>query len=268
MEGSESPSEVVLTHWPGSSAAWDYGRARPFRHDTAIGLYYAPNRLPPGATRSVSFSYGLGTISSTRTKNARLSLMARGPFRAGGQFWVVALVQNPESGQQVRLELAKGLTFDAQHEATKELKAGSDYAQLSWLVQIAPSALGNRTLTAFTESDDVSEVYDIEVQPRDTGMTLIMNENVKSGRAFWVSAFVRYARDEQTVELTLPAEFKLREGHTTKTLIPKTDGYSRIDWLVEAPRNKTGNFAIAVKLLPDGSVEKASVHVQAGSLIE
>ena len=101
-EGEERPSELVLSHWPGSDAEWDYDRSEPFGHDSAAGIYYAPRPLLPGQTRSVGFSYGLGTISSTATKNSRLSLTAGGPIRAGSSFWLVALVNSPRPGRPSR----------------------------------------------------------------------------------------------------------------------------------------------------------------------
>lgn len=268
MEGSEAPSEVILTHWPGSDAEWDYDRDAAFGSDTAIGLFYAPRRLPPGGTRTVGFSYGLGTISSTRTKNARLSLTAGGPFRAGGQFWIVALVQNPKAGQRVRLELPAGFRLGNDDAMAKEVTKGSAYAQLSWLVAIAPSAFGKRNLQAVLEPDNISESYEVTVQPRDAQIVIILGEHPKSGKPFWVSALIRNAQDGQSVDLSLPDEFKLHEGYSKRRSISQKEGYSRIDWLVDTPSNTAGEFEISVELRPDGIAEKVSLQLHAGSLID
>jgi hypothetical protein len=153
---SESPTEVILTHWPGSDAEWAYDTSAPFGTDTAIGIYYEPRLLAPNAVRSVRFTYGLGTISSTQSRNPSLSLTAGGPFRAGGKFWLVAIVQNPRSGQQVRVELPTGLTLAENETALKTVPESKTFTQVSWLVRIGPSAAGPVQVRATLQPENTS----------------------------------------------------------------------------------------------------------------
>ena len=47
---------LLLSHWPGENAAWNYNRRQPFGDDTAAGLYYSPAPLEPGRSRSLKLS--------------------------------------------------------------------------------------------------------------------------------------------------------------------------------------------------------------------
>ena len=110
-DGELRPDEVVLSHWPGSDAEWNYSRGASFVNDSAGRCYYPPTAIEPGVTPARSGSpTGSGTISSTATRNAKLSLTAGGPIRAGSSFWLVALVDQPRPGQTVTLVLPKGLS--------------------------------------------------------------------------------------------------------------------------------------------------------------
>ncbi len=82
--------------------------------------------------------------------DAQLSLMPRGPFRAGRPFWVSALVRNPRPAQTVTLNLPEGLTLAAGHTATlvlAEAPAGG-YGQVNWLVVSGARVEGRREITA------------------------------------------------------------------------------------------------------------------------
>jgi hypothetical protein len=264
----ERPVEVTLTHWPGTGAEWDYNRTAAFGSDTAIGLYYEPKPLPPGRQRLISFIYGLGTITSTQTKNAKLSLTAGGPFRAGGRFWLVALVQYPQPVQQVRLDLPSGLTFDPAHPASKPVPAGTDYTQVSWLVEIAPTTFGPAELKVTLDPGSVEERCRLVIEPRNARLTLVAKEPARSGRPFWVSALVQHAKAGQTVELKLSGGLAFAKGHGSGKPVPQGGSISQINWLIDVPARVSGDVVIAARLKPDGIDESTTVNVQASSLID
>ena len=264
----ERPDEVWLTHWPGSGAPWKYDLTWAFGHDTAIGLVYAPRNLEAGARRHLRFTYGLGSISSTVTKNARLSLTAGGPFRADGKFWLVALVQAPQAGQQVQVELPAGLRLAAGQDAGKPVAAGREYSQLSWLIEIDPAALGSLPVRAKLLPEGIEESQDIVVEPNDAALVLRVPQPVRSGRTFWVTALVRNPQPGQSVELVLPAGVTLADRENAAKPVPMGAKYAQVNWQVKSAPGTRGSLRFGVKLLPDGPSRDVSVDIEAGNLIE
>jgi hypothetical protein len=265
---AERPSEVVLTHWPGSSAEWMYGRTEPFGHDTAIGLYYVVQPMKPGDERLMSFNYGLGTISSTQSKNARLSLTAGGPFRAGGSFWLVALVQDPDVGQSVRLELPEGLTLDVDDQLTKEVMTDDAYCQISWLLSVDPGCFGAARINVTLEPDGISEEQELAIEPRDEVLTLAPQGPFRQGKPFWVVALVQVVQEGQQVELLLPDGLHLARGHESKQAAEPKPGFTQVNWLVNVSSGQHGRVAFSARLLPDGVEATAEIDIQPGSLID
>ena len=266
-EAEERPAELMLSHWPGSDAGWLYSRLVPFGQDTAVGLYYPPRPLAPGAARSLGFTYGLGTISSTATKNARLSLTAGGPIRSGSSFWLVALVNGPRRGQVVRLTLPAGLTARQPPSPSQPVPvaAEGEYTQLSWLVDVAPAVVGEVAVEAALEPGTVSERQTLTVRPPDAALTLVPHGPCRAGRPFWVSALVRHARAGQSVELDLPAGLALAEGHA-RTLDVSAGELAQVNWLIVPDSRAVGRHALAVRLRPDGGAARATVDVVPGDL--
>jgi len=264
----ERPDEVWLTHWPGSNAPWAYNRTRPFGHDTAIGLVYAPKNLEPGDRWHLRFTYGLGSISSTVTKNARLSLTAGGPFRADGKFWLVALVQAPQAGQQVQIELPAGLRLAKEHDAVKPVAAGRDYSQISWLIEIDPAALGSLPVRARLLPEEIVESQDIIVEPNDAALVLRVSQPVRSGRSFWVTALVRNPQPGQSVELVLPAGVTLADREQPAKPVTPGQKYEQVNWQVKCAPGTRGALRLGVKLLPAGPSRDLSVDVETGNLID
>ncbi|MFM9964539.1 MAG: hypothetical protein ACKV2Q_25330 [Planctomycetaceae bacterium] len=264
---AERPSEVILAHWPGGEAEWNYERA-PLRRDSAAGLYYEPRPLKPDEQRTVGFTYGLGTISSTKTRNAKLSLTVGGPFRSGGQFWVVALVQNAKAGQTVKLTLPEGMKLTDKHTSEQAVTAGVDVTQLSWLVMIDRSLIGNAELKATLEPDAAEERQSLTIQPRDARLTLIAKGPVQSGKPFWVVALVQNPRAGQTAELQLPAGLTLDPKHTASKPVPTNADYAQISWLVRAAQQQPGSREITVRLQPDAIQESTPVMIERGNLVQ
>ena len=263
----ERPSEVILTHWPGSNAEWDYDRTNPFGSDSAVGLYYEPRPLKPRQTRTISFTYGLGTISSTQTKNARLSLTAGGPFRAGGSFWLVALVQNPKAGQTVRLALPQGLSLTHNEQPVKPVVTDTAYSQLSWLVHAAPECLGNAEIKATLEPDGIQERQTILVEPPSSRLTLIAKSPVQAGKSFWAVALIRHPQASQEVTLTLPSGVSFASGESEKKPVPAGGDYAQVKWLLRAGSLPLENVSLQIRLAPGDAQASCSVDIQPGSII-
>ena len=141
---------------------WNYNRRQPFGDDTAAGLYYSPAPLEPGRSRSIGFSYGLGTISSTKTRNTRLSLTAGGPIRAGSSFWLVALVDDPRPGQTVKLTLPEGLTPRRPAASSQPVEGSGATTQLSWLIEVAPGLMGDVQVEATLDPGGITERLALE----------------------------------------------------------------------------------------------------------
>lgn len=172
------PDEVVISAWCSEDVAWDYyallgGDGHPLDRcgragdtpDSAIGLYYAARPLGPGEGREIVAYYGLGGISSTASRNARLGLTFNRNVRQGDTFWVTALVTAPRSGQTIRLELPSGLSFAAGHSAEQAVRPDGDYTQVSWQV-VADQPLNDAKIIARLQPDDIQESQSITVQPR------------------------------------------------------------------------------------------------------
>ncbi len=264
---AERPSEVILAHWPGGEAEWNYERA-PLRRDSAVGLYYEPRPLKPDEQRTVGFTYGLGTISSTKSRNAKLSLTVGGPFRSGGQFWVVALVQNPKTGQTVKLTLPDGMKLSDKHTPVQSVTAGVDVTQLSWLVLIDPSLIGNAELKATLGPDAAEERQSLTIQPRDARLTVIAKGPLQSGKPFWVVALIQHPRAGQTAELQLPAGLTLDSKHTPSKPVPASADYAQVTWLVRVAQQQSGPRELTVRLQPDAIQESTPVTIESGNLVQ
>jgi hypothetical protein len=258
----ERPSEVILSHWPGSDANWDYDRDEPFGHDTAVGLYYEPKRLEPGETRTIEFTYGLGTISSTRTKNARLSLTSGGQLQSGGKFWLVALVQNPRAGQAVKLTLPAGLSLKETGEARKPVPAGGGFTQVSWLVAAESSCAGDVEVTAALEPDGIQERQVLHIQPREARLRLVARGPFQAGRPFWAVAVVQHPKAGQSMELTLPQGLSLGAGETAKKDVPSSGAHSQVRWLLHADTEAVGVRELKARLEPEGIEERQAITIE------
>ena len=265
---SERPIEVVLSHWPGSNAIWNYDRNRPIGSDSAIGIFYEIRTLSPGESRYLAYSYGLGTISSTRTKNAKLSLSANGPFHAAGKFWLTVLVQNPRNGQQVRVCLPDGMAFAAEHSETKPvMENDAGFTQLSWLIQISRNCVGIRELDVSLTPDGATERQTISIQPPEARLTLLSRHAAAGGSTLWISALVRNPKQGQTVELSMPNDIILMKDHTHRKPVPTDGDVVQVNWLVRAGSRNNGQVQFRVKLNPDGIEDTCEINIEPSSLI-
>jgi hypothetical protein len=267
-EGEARPDTLLLSHWPGENAQWNYNRRQPFGDDTAAGLYYSPAPLEPGRSRSIGFSYGLGTISSTKTRNTRLSLTAGGPIRAGASFWLVALVDDPRPGQTVKLTLPEGLTPRRPAASSQPVEGSGATTQLSWLLEVAPGLLGDVQVEATLDPGGITERLALKVQPPDAKLSLMPHGPFRAGRPFWISALVKNPREGQSVALTLPDGLTLGDGH--KPTMPIAAGpagsYTQVNWLVVPGPRVEGRREVTARLSPDNVEGRAAIEIAPGDL--
>ena len=264
----DRPDEVTLTHWPGGDALWLYDRTRSLGGDSAAGFYFNPTTLPPSQMRSMGFTYGLGSISSTKSKNSRLSLTAGGPFHAAGSFWLVALVQEPQSGTALEIKLPPGLKLSAGHSASKSVSGNEKFSQTSWLVVSEPSSIGDHEIRVNLTPGDLEERQIIKIQPPLAKLTVRSPDKATAGKAFWVSALIRNPKQGQTVELILPKGLSFTADHAAQKSVAEKQDYVQVNWLVKSHARAMGVHRLLVNLTPDGSSADCAVALQVGNIID
>jgi hypothetical protein len=75
--------------------------------DSAVVIYWDPVPLPPGKTREVGFTYGLGNVASGES-GGKLLLTLGGRLVRDGELTLTALVSNPEKGERLTLTMPDG----------------------------------------------------------------------------------------------------------------------------------------------------------------
>ena len=268
VDQAERPSELVLAHWPGAFATWNFDRTTKIGKDSAAGIYFEPRNLRPGEVRTIGYSYGLGAISSTRTKNAKISLTAGGPFTAGGKFWLTALVQNPKSNQSLTVSLPEGLSVGSGESVTKPVPVGTEsFTQLSWLVQTTRSCIGDREVAVKLQPDETEERQVLTFRPPEAKLSLISRGEPVGGEKFWISALIRNPVPGQMAQLTLPAGVTLDAKHPAMKSVATDADVAQVNWLVRADVRTSGSREFKVRLTPEPVEEMCVVEIGAGKLI-
>ncbi|MBX3013607.1 MAG: zinc ribbon domain-containing protein [Caldilineaceae bacterium] len=180
LQGADAtrPDRLVISAWCETLGAWEYygalgGDDHPLQRcgqagntpDSAISLYFDPQALGPGASRTLITYYGLGGISSTESRNPTLSLSFNRQVNQGDEFWITTLVGMPKAGQSVRLDLPDGLVLSNGMPAEQPVTPGGNFTQISWRVT-AEKALNAATVTVQLSPDNLSESQSITVQSR------------------------------------------------------------------------------------------------------
>lgn len=166
LQGGETtrPDRLVITHWPGSSADWNFPLTD-LGHDSAVGLYYEPRSMARGESRTIVTCYGLGEISSAESGNACLSLSFERAVELKDKFWITALVIAPHAGQTACLALPAGLDFSDGYEPRQDVTLDGEYTQVSWRV-VAQSLFDDDLVQVTLEPDGITESQSISVRPR------------------------------------------------------------------------------------------------------
>jgi hypothetical protein len=256
---AERPDEVILSHWPGHEAVWNYDRTTPLGQDSAAGMFYDPITLAAGESRTMGFTYGLGSISSTGSQNAKLSLTAGGPFIAGGSFWLVALVQSPGFESNVQIELPSGMSLGPGETLSKPVVAKGNISQISWLVNVGTETVGPQEISVKVLPEAIVERQSLLIERAPVKLSLVAPSRTTAGSSLWVSALIRNPQGGQTAELILPAGLSYELGQTTKQQVPHGKGREQINWLLKSSLKMTGNQRLQVQLGPDKMSAEATI---------
>ncbi len=149
----EVPSRVSLTRPPGreikDKERWEIPML-PMQGDSAVVMYWPPEKLAPGKSRDVGFTYGLGSVAIGDT--ALVGVSVGGSFYKGGELTVVALVADLQA-KEIKLELPEGLTFNNESPAVQPVaaleKTGDNVqpSPVTWRVHVENSGEYNLTVT-------------------------------------------------------------------------------------------------------------------------
>jgi hypothetical protein len=104
----EGPNRVVVTQLGRLAPdGWNVIPA-PAMGDSAMGMFWDPQKLPPNGKRELVYAYGVGVASNPESEG-RVNLALGGSFEPNKQFTITAYVEDPLPGQTLTLELPKGM---------------------------------------------------------------------------------------------------------------------------------------------------------------
>ena len=105
----EGPSRVVMTNLGAcfNNNNWDIA-AIPANGDSAVGFFWEPREIKPGAKREVAYALGKGVASKLDNEGA-IKLDLVGSFEPNKMFTINAFVSDPAPGQSLTLELPDGM---------------------------------------------------------------------------------------------------------------------------------------------------------------
>ncbi|MFN4259959.1 MAG: hypothetical protein ACK4RK_11755 [Gemmataceae bacterium] len=134
--------------------------------DSAVVIYWNERPLPPGETRLMGFTYGLGSVSAD--DGGKLALTVGGSFVPGGEFTLTAYVHEPVAKQTVTLNVPEGfrLISGSATQAVPALaqNAASRNSPVTWRIQ-APKQSGTFELRV-DSSTNVSRVQTVRIRDR------------------------------------------------------------------------------------------------------
>lgn len=265
----EKPGRLDLTNWPRSNPSGWVLQAADLGNDSAIGIYYEPVSIPAGASRSVNFTYGLGSLTQEGgPRNAGLKLYSPGPFAANRPFQLTAFVRNPQAGQKVRVTLPQGLKLAEGEAAEKavELQPGVSITKVDWVVNPSDAAGGRLTIRADLVGGGLTDSLVVFVaNPKPVVRELLVTGSPAPGGRFRVTAQLMNPQAGMTATLVLPAGLALAPGQTPG--VPVTAGpVGQVSWLVDAARDRTGDAELVVRLTPNGTEGRRVVAVRPGEM--
>jgi hypothetical protein len=79
-------------------------------YDSAVTMYWREQALASDKTRTVGFTYGLGSVDASESEG-HLLLTVGGRLVRNGEFTLTALVHNPAAGEKLTLTLPTGFTL-------------------------------------------------------------------------------------------------------------------------------------------------------------
>jgi hypothetical protein len=103
----EKPNHVVLTRHGVGFGTWEM---QPMQSggDSALGVFWEPKEIKPGAKREFGYGYGQGIVLPVEG-DGQYQMQLGGSFEPGKLFTIAALVADPAPGQALTLELPEGI---------------------------------------------------------------------------------------------------------------------------------------------------------------
>lgn len=226
----EPPGRLLITHWPGTSLAWDIP-SRNLTGDSAVVLYWMDRQIKSGGKRVIGFAYGLGNVST----NDKLGVTLGGSFEPGQSFTVTAYVENPVPGQTVKLTLPDGLRL-LSPGATQSVAAGGGARKtgiVTWKAQVERPG-SYRLVVASSTGLSQAKLLSIGRAEGPVGgrFTLDLAGSFEPGREFNVLAKVIEPVAGQTLTLDLPAGLE-RVGGAPMRRVPEGVKEPLIVWKVK-----------------------------------
>lgn len=179
-EGVTSPDKAVIAWWVSlRDKPWEYSvdPTQTITRDSAVALFWEPEPLVPGASRTVTTSYGIAG-------NRGGSVFLTSPNASCGDRIPVSLfVNNFDASSlvdgQATLQLPAGLTLAPGEAATKSMGpiAPGGTGSVVWSVDVAPTASGDYRISAdatfrggraFQAEQTISVTCDIVTPPTPT----------------------------------------------------------------------------------------------------
>jgi hypothetical protein len=260
--GIEAPSRVSLTLWPVAGSATLLTYDVPVVHmqnDSAVVMYWPEKSLKAGESRTIGFAYGLGSVST----NDKLGLTLGGSFEPGQNFTVTAYVENPISGQTLRLELPEGLRR-AEGAETQKVVAGAggrNTSVVTWKVLVERTGVFRLKVNSST---GISQAKSIAIAqsaaPTGGKLTLDLQGSFEPGQTFTVFGKVSEPLDGQTLTLHLPAGLQKAEGGDTQRLSGSKDAV--VTWKVKVL--EPGKYPVRVSSSTGVAQTKTITIVQPG----
>src|SRR5262249_6215913 len=134
---------------------------------SAVVIYWNERLLQPHESRTVGFTYGLGSVAGSEG-GGKLAGTVGGAFVPGGEFSVTAYVAKPLPGQTGTLTLPEGMALieGVPTQAVPELPAGATTrnSPVTWKVR-APGREGNYSLRV-QSSTGAAQTQAVRVQAR------------------------------------------------------------------------------------------------------
>lgn len=146
VAGAEDPIKLVICRHPeikhGFNAKWEWeimamnepAGASP---DSCVVIYWPEEMLKSGETRTMAYTYGLGTVTSAGGGEGKVALSLGGQFQPGRTFTVTAYVKDATDGQKLTLRLPAQVELEEDEQATKAItpEPGKGVSQVSWRVR-------------------------------------------------------------------------------------------------------------------------------------
>jgi hypothetical protein len=102
----QGPTKIVLTGLA-AFGEWDVP-AQPANGDSAVAFFWDPQEIKPKSKREIAFALGQGVMCDPEGEG-KVSLAFGGSFEPNKTFTVTAYVEDPIEGQNLTLELPKGM---------------------------------------------------------------------------------------------------------------------------------------------------------------